>query len=104
LKFINEYGVDVYAVIKEIHDILESHPFEPTNTIRMGVGIYGLIDDVIAVLPLDELKALFEKKMETREYFRTLVTPFKSPVFMVSNHFVYLIYVSCCLCYVHTSV
>ena len=50
----------------------------------MGVGIYGLIDDVIAVLPLHELKTLFEKKVETREYFKALVTVIHSPVFMVS--------------------
>jgi hypothetical protein len=104
LKFINNQGVDIYAIINEIHDILERHPFQPTNTTRMGVGIYGLIDDVFAVLPLDDLKALFDKKLETREYFKNMVTCLKSPVFVVSIHCVYLIYVSCCLCYVHTSV
>jgi hypothetical protein len=104
LKFINEYGVDVYEIIKEIHDILGLPPIQPTKTVRWGVGINGLIDDVIAVLPLDDLKALFEKKMETREYFKTLLTAIHSPEFLVSIHCVYLTYVSCCLCYVHTSV
>jgi len=69
----------------------------------MGVGIYGLIDDVVAVLPLDDWTALFEKKMETKEFFKTLVTAIHSPVFMVNIHCVYL-NVSCCLCNVHTSV
>ena len=46
----------------------------------MGVGIYGLIDDVVAVLPLDDWTALFEKKMETKEFFKTLVTAIHSPV------------------------
>jgi hypothetical protein len=104
LKFINNQGVDIYALINEIHDIPERHPFQPTNTTHMGVGIYGLIDDVFAVIPLDDLKALFDKKVETREYFKTLVTALQSPVFVVSVHCVNLIYVSCCLCYVHTSV
>jgi len=70
----------------------------------MGVGIYGLIDDVIALLPLDDLKELFDKKMETREYFKAVVTVMHSPVFMVSIQCIYLPNVSCCLCYVHTSV
>jgi len=70
----------------------------------MGVGIYGLIDDVIAVLPFNDFKALFYRKMETREYFKALVTAIQSPVFMVSIHCVYFNYVSCCLCFVHTSV
>jgi hypothetical protein len=91
VKFINDQGVDVYAIINEIHDILGYPPYEPTNTTRVGVGIYGLIDDVIAVLPVDDLKAYFDEKMETREYFKTVVTALKYPVrvFVVSIH--------CCL-------
>jgi hypothetical protein len=104
LKFITDEGVDVYAFILEIRDILGLPPFEPTNTTRMGVGIYGLIDDVFAVFPLNDLKVLFDKKMETRGYFKTLFTAFKSPVFVVSIHCVYLNFVTCCLCYIHNSV
>jgi hypothetical protein len=104
LKFINDQGVDVYAIINEIHDILERHPFQPTNTTRMGVGIYGLIDDVVAVLPFSDLMALFDMKMETSKDFKTLVTIIHSPVFMVGILRVYLNNVSCCLCYVRNSV
>jgi len=31
-------------------------------------------DDVIAALPVDDLKALFDMKMANREYFKTLLT------------------------------
>jgi hypothetical protein len=93
LKFIDEHRVDVYAIIKKIHDTLGFPPFEPTNTTRMGVGIHGFIDDVIAVFPLDDLKAFFEKKVETREYlkplvpaYKTLETTIRSPEFKVSIH------------------
>jgi hypothetical protein len=85
LKFINDQVVDVYAIIKGIHDILERHPFQPTNTTRMSVGIYGLIDDVVAVLPINELKTLFDKKMKTSKDFRTMVTAIHSPDFAVIN-------------------
>ena len=85
MKFITDEGVDVYAIITEVYDILDLPPFQPTNTTRMGVGIYGFIDDVTAVLPLDDLKALFDKKMETREYFKILVTTLRSPVFVVRS-------------------
>jgi hypothetical protein len=81
----------------------------------MGVGIYGLIDDVFAVLPLDDLKVLLDMKMETRVYIKTLVTVTRSyvktlvtvihsPVLVVSIHFVYFYFDSCCFCYAHTSV
>jgi hypothetical protein len=70
----------------------------------MGVGIHGLVNDMIAVLPLDDLKALFDKT-ETRKYFKAVVTAIHSPVFMVSIPCVYLTYVCCCcFFYVQTSV
>jgi hypothetical protein len=52
----------------------------------MGVGIYGFVDDVVAVLPLDDWMTFLDKKMETKEFFKTLVTAIHSPVFMVNIH------------------
>jgi hypothetical protein len=69
----------------------------------MGVGIYGLIDDVISVLPLDDLAAFLDKKMETGEFFKNLLTAIRSLDIMVNIQYVYL-NVSCCLCNVRTSV
>jgi hypothetical protein len=83
LKFINDEGVDVYAFILEIHDFLHLPPLEPTNTTPMGVGFLGLIHDVIAVFPLDDFKAVFDKT-EIRKYFKTLVTAVHS-LFVVST-------------------
>jgi hypothetical protein len=101
LKFITDEGVDVYAFILEIRDILGLPPFEPLDTIRTGVGLYGLIDDVYAVLPLEDLKVFFDMKIKTREYFKILVTSLKttvttirSPVIVVSIHCIYLNFVS----------
>jgi len=104
LKFINDDGVDVYALIYEVNHILGLPPLPTTNTTPQGVGIYGLMDDVIAVLPRDDLKALVEKKLETRQHLKTLVKALESPVVVVSIHFFYFNFVSCCLCYMHNSV
>jgi len=103
LKFITEHGVDVHTFVLEIHDVLGLPPFETTNTTHTGVGIYGLLDDVFAVLPVHDLKELYYTKLETREYLKTVVKTIHTPVFVVSIHCVYLNFVSCCLCYVHTS-
>jgi hypothetical protein len=70
----------------------------------MGVGLPGLIEDIINVLPLDKLKVLIEKKLETHEHFKILYTLIHSYEIRVSIHCVDLTYVNCCLCYVHTSV
>ena len=108
MKFINDLGVDVYAIINTIHDILGLPPFQPPlqprHSTRSGSGLKGLIDDIIAVLPLDELKALFNEKLETSPDFQALVAGIQSPEFAVSIHCVYLSYVSCCLWYVYTCV
>jgi len=104
LKYINDDGVDVYAFIYEVNYILGLPPFPTSNTTRQGVGTYGLMYDVTAAFPRDDFKALFDKKMETRQYFKTLVTALKSPVFRVSINFFYFNFVSCCLCYVHNFV
>jgi hypothetical protein len=75
--------------LNEIRDFFDYPPFQPTNTARTGVGIYGLIDDEIAVLPLNNLTAFVQKETKTREFFRTLVTAFHAPEFTVNIHCVY---------------
>jgi hypothetical protein len=104
LKFITDYGVDVYAYIIEVYDILGLPPLPPSNITRLGVGFYGLFEDMIALLPLYDLKTLFDVKMETREYFKKVVTTIHSHLFLVSIHCVYLNFDGCCLCYAHTCV
>ena len=68
----------------------------------MGVGIIGLVDDVIAALPLEDLAPLLDKELKTGEFFETLITVIPFPVFRVNIHSVYM-HVSCFLCYVLTS-
>jgi hypothetical protein len=51
---------------------------------------------VIAVLPLSDLKALLDKKMEPSPLdLKTLVKLIDLPAFMVSNLYVYLNNVNC---------
>jgi hypothetical protein len=98
----NDLGVDIYELNNQIHDILGLPPFQPKQSTRRDVGLNGLIDDVINVLPVDESKALFDKKLQSSPEFQALIAGIQSPEFVVSIHCVYLSYVSCCLWYVHT--
>jgi len=70
-------------------------PIEPRHSARRGVGVSGLLEDVLAVLPLDNLKALFDEKVQTSKDFQALIAGIQSPEFAVSIHCVYLSYVSC---------
>ena len=103
MKFLSDHGIDVVAIINTIHDVLGLPPFQPKQSTRRGVGINGLIDDVIAVLPLDDLRALFDEKLKNSEDFRALVEAIQSPEFAVRIHCFNLSYVPCLL-YVHTFV
>jgi hypothetical protein len=89
VKFIDDQGVNVYALVSEIHETIGLHPYEPTNTTRKGVGFFGLVNDVYAVLPLDDWAALLDKKLETGEFFKTIAKAIRSPVLVVSIHCVY---------------
>ena len=78
-----------FAIVSEIHDILDLLPFQPSKTTPMGVRIYALIGDVIAVLPFHDLTALLDKKMETGRFVKILVTAIHSPICMVNIHCVW---------------
>ena len=93
MKYIDDSVIDIYAIVNEIHDSLGYPPFQPNNTTRTGVGIGGLVEDMIAALSLDDMKALFYKKMETKEHYKALVTVIQTPEFTVSNLCVYVTYV-----------
>jgi hypothetical protein len=93
LKYIDDNGVDVYGIVNKIHDILGYPPFQPTNSTRTGVGINGLKYDVIAALPLKDMKELVYKKLETNEIYKALVTAIQTPEFKVSIHCAYPSYI-----------
>jgi hypothetical protein len=104
LKYIDDNGVDVYGIVNAVHDILGYPPFQPTNSTRKGAGIQGFKDDLIAALPVDDMKALVYKKMEANEFYKALVTAIQNHDFTVRIHCVKLSYVSCCFWYVQISV
>ncbi|XP_069688223.1 protein G12-like [Periplaneta americana] len=84
-NFLKDHVLDVVDYINENHSIIGLPPFVPPSRrhARRGVGINGLIDDVIAILPVDELKALFPEKMETSPDFKALYDAIRSPEFQV---------------------
>jgi hypothetical protein len=86
VRFITELGVDIQAINNKILEILGLPPFHPMQSTRRGVGLNGLIDDVIKVLPIEELKSLFEKKLETSPDFQAFVAAIQSTEYAVSIH------------------
>ncbi|PSN29414.1 hypothetical protein C0J52_28022, partial [Blattella germanica] len=84
LNFLEANGLNAIDFLNGIHDLL-GIPHIPVSGrrhhLRRGVGITGLIDDVLAILPIDDLKALFNEKLETSPDFLSLYNAIKSPEF-----------------------
>uniref|UniRef100_UPI00035AC992 Green fluorescent protein n=1 Tax=Blattella germanica TaxID=6973 RepID=UPI00035AC992 len=84
LNFLEANGLNAIDFLNGIHDLL-GIPHIPVSGrkyhIRRGVGITGLIDDVLAILPIEDLKALFNEKLETSPDFLALYNAIRSPEF-----------------------
>ncbi|CAK9802911.1 Protein G12 [Anthophora plagiata] len=84
--YLHDAGLDVYGLIQKVHKILGMEDYvPPTHTfgqlfVNRG-GVKGLVDAVIAVLPMDKFKALYEEKMATSPAFKTFIEKIRSPDF-----------------------
>lgn len=88
--FLADKGYDVDSAINYINKALELPPFEKPqlavpnkgDEILRGTGMTGLIEDVVATLPMKEMKELFESKLETSPEVAELFETINSPEFM----------------------
>ncbi|XP_062551701.1 protein G12-like [Armigeres subalbatus] len=72
LNYLQDAGLNVYGVLNMIADHLEKNHVYPTvmkGKFREG-GISGFTNEVLSMLPTEELKAMFEEKMRTSDDFR----------------------------------
>lgn len=77
-------GYEVASIIDFVNDALGLPPFDNTkiNIVTRGKGMTGLIEDMIAVLPMEEFKKLFESKLETSPEVADIFDTINSPEFM----------------------
>lgn len=63
-------------MLDNINSILDLPPYEKPTILRNNKGITGLLEETMAALPIEDMKELFEKKMETipelAELFETI--------------------------------
>uniref|UniRef100_A0A182N8T4 Protein G12 n=1 Tax=Anopheles dirus TaxID=7168 RepID=A0A182N8T4_9DIPT len=76
LNYLEEAGVPAYDSLNAVADFFGLAPLKPTvrssfHLVRSG-GLNGLLEEAVALLPLDELEALFEKKLQTSAEFKAL--------------------------------
>ncbi|XP_052894206.1 protein G12-like [Anopheles moucheti] len=72
LNYLEEAGVPAYESLNVVADFLGLTPLKPNvRSLRTG-GLNGLLEETLAMLPLEELEALFEEKMKTSTEFKAL--------------------------------
>lgn len=82
--YLQESGLDIYSVINGMHEMIGLPPLVPSGSARSARitgGIAGLVADIKAVLPVEDIKALFHEKLETSAAFAQLIDRFRSPRF-----------------------
>ncbi|KOC67099.1 Protein G12 [Habropoda laboriosa] len=94
--YLHDAGLDIYGLLQRVHKLFgmedyvpPKHIFEFSQTYVNRGGVKGLVDAVIAVLPLQKFKALFEEKMATSPAFVTFVQKLRSPDFQKIVNAVY---------------
>ncbi|XP_015127123.1 uncharacterized protein LOC107048468 [Diachasma alloeum] len=82
LHYLDESGLEIYYLVNEIHKIIGLPSLKPYLTSeRISGGVSGLINDILAILPVDKIKALYNEKMEKSPRFKNLVDRLRSPKF-----------------------
>ncbi|EFN71014.1 Protein G12 [Camponotus floridanus] len=86
MDYIHHAGIDIYQIVNLLNDFLKlGHLTPPDFTQRVHKqltgGVRGLVDDILAVLPKDELNDLYEKKLKSSPEFAKFVDQLKSDNF-----------------------
>lgn len=88
--YLHDAGLEIYGLLQKVHKLIGMEDYVPPkrnakqlsmNTFANRGGIKGLIDAVVAVLPIEEMKALYQEKMKTSPAFRALIEKLRSPEF-----------------------
>uniref|UniRef100_A0A182VSV6 Protein G12 n=1 Tax=Anopheles minimus TaxID=112268 RepID=A0A182VSV6_9DIPT len=72
LNYLEDAGVPAYDSLNAVADFLGLTPLKPTiRSLRSG-GLNGLLEEALAMLPHEELEAMFEEKLKTSPEFKAL--------------------------------
>ncbi|XP_049786484.1 uncharacterized protein LOC126188871 isoform X4 [Schistocerca cancellata] len=83
LNFLEDSGLDPYGFLNMIHDFLGIPQIsKPASRMRRSSrSLKSMLDEILAILPVDELKALYNEKLETSPDFAELINRLSSDEF-----------------------
>ncbi|XP_034180981.1 uncharacterized protein LOC117604709 [Osmia lignaria lignaria] len=86
VQYLHNAGLNIHGLIQKIHKLFGMEDYVPPSGnyfsffVNRG-GMKGLIDDILASLPVDKFKAMFEEKMKTSPDFQNFVKQVQSKEF-----------------------
>ncbi|EAT34668.1 AAEL009165-PB [Aedes aegypti] len=81
LNYLEDAGLEVYELLNQVADFLGLNHVKPTKGVKSSGGLSGFVDEALALLPLKELKALFEEKLKTSPEFKAFFDKLSSTDF-----------------------
>ncbi|XP_029172515.1 protein G12 [Nylanderia fulva] len=86
MDYIHDAGIDIYKMVNMLNDVLDLDHLTPPDYAavtkqKISGGIRGYVDDILAILPADELNDLYEDKLENSPAFAKFVKQLESDNF-----------------------
>ncbi|XP_055589405.1 protein G12-like [Uranotaenia lowii] len=72
LNYLEKAGLKVYDALNTVADFFGLNHVKPIRSTLKTGGLNGFLEEAIALLPKDKLKALFEEKLKTSPEFKAL--------------------------------
>lgn len=94
MDYIHDAGIDIYQIVNMLNDWLGLDRLTPPSSfaVRKQIrgGLRGYLDDILAILPLDELNDLYEKKLKESKAFANFIAQLESENFQEIVNKVYV--------------
>lgn len=79
LNYQQSAGLDAYYLVNEVNEYLHLPKLKPPFFRAKTSGIRGFLDEVEALIPLDELKNLYQDRLKNSTVFAKFIEKLRSP-------------------------
>lgn len=85
MDYIHNAGIDIYKMVNLMNSALGLPPLTPPNyyvaDVQITGGVKGYVQDILAVLPKQQLQNLYDKKLKTSKAFADFIKQLQSDNF-----------------------
>jgi len=84
MDYIHHAGIDIYKIVNLMNSALGLPPLTPPYNVigtQITGGLKGYVNDILAVLPMQQLQALYDHKLRTSKAFADFIKQLESDNF-----------------------